>query len=136
MYRKLLLACLALVLFTVVNVQLASADTARQSCTGKFEATVMRGPDAGNVLAGTITLTVDEDGNITGTLVQNDNSSVEVVGVFRAPMIALEIRTSTGIISGIGRLPGGFTPCTSNFGGNFRGPRHGDSGDWGIVWGS
>jgi hypothetical protein len=136
MYRKLLLACLALFLFTVVNVQLASANTAPQSCTGNFQATITRGPDTGTVLAGRITLTVDEDGDITGALVQNDNSSVKVGGIFRSPIIGLEIRTSTGIIIGVGRLPGGFTPCTSNFGGNFIGPKLLDRGDWGIIWGS
>jgi hypothetical protein len=136
MYRKLLFVFLAMALLLAANVQMASAAGSPMSCTGQFEATITRGPDTGTMLQGAITLTVHKDGLLTGTLVQSDNSSLNVAGFFHAPTIALEFGTSLGTIVGVGQLPGGFTPCTSNFGGNFVGPKLRDRGNWGIIWGS
>jgi hypothetical protein len=136
MYRKLALGFIALSLLLAANVDMARAATMPMSCTGQFEATITRGPDTGTVLQGAITLTVGENGRISGTLIQNDNSSLNVAGFFHAPVIGLDFGTSLGTIIGVGELPGGFTPCASNFGGNFVGPKFLDRGNWGIIWGS
>jgi hypothetical protein len=115
----------------------ARAEGAVQQCTGTFTGNVTSGPDAGLQLKGSITLQVDSKGQIEGTLTQDGGPQSSVEGTFRAPTIRLTLVLSdNAAIRGVGELPGGFTPCTSNFGGDFRGPAPKDRGDWGIIWGS
>lgn len=136
MRKKMLLACFALILALSLTVHIASANIPPQTCTGTFQGNVTRGPDAGTVLEGTITLSVDSNGDISGALVDSSDSSVNISGNFHAPAIHLRFDLPDGEVKGVGKLPGGFTPCTSNFGGHFTGPGDGDHGDWGIIWGS
>lgn len=138
--KKLRLICAmgaVLSMFASVGAVPVFAAPRSQQCTGSFEGNVTSGPDAGLTLAGTITLRVEPNGRIEGVFVETDGSRVQVEGRFSAPMIKLrfELPRDESIV-GTGELPGGFTPCTSNFGGTFKGPQHNDRGDWGIIWGS
>lgn len=135
--RSLFVSSIMLLLLANLGLTPAHAADPMQQCTGKFAGNVTSGPDAGASLAGTITLRVDSSGEIDGVFVQGDGSQVQVEGKFKSPIIKLTFDLPDDArITGIGKLPNGFTPCTSNFGGAFRGPRHGDRGDWGIIWGS
>lgn len=135
MIRRLSIAFLLVTLLLELQVPVTDAATV-ESCAGNFEATVTHGPDLGLELSGRITLSVSEKGDVTGVLVQTDNSLVSVTGAFHNRVIRLKFSASGSVIQGIGQLPGGFTPCTSNFGGHFTGPNPSDLGDWGIIWGS
>jgi hypothetical protein len=136
-FRFPLILVAALVLCLSKGIAPALAESPVQQCTGTFTGNVTSGPDAGLTLQGTITLQVDSKGQIEGTLTQSDESSTPVEGIFRAPTIRLTLDLGDGAaIRGVGELPGGFTPCTSNFGGDFKGPAPRDRGDWGIIWGS
>lgn len=134
MLRRFSITLLLLTLW-LGNIPVAIAATV-ESCTGNFDGTVTHGKDAGSELTGTITLSVNDRGDVTGTLVENDGGSVNVTGEFHNRVIRLKFDLGDATIQGIGQLPGGFTPCTSNFGGHFTGPNPSDIGDWGIIWGS
>lgn len=135
MIRRFSIALLLLALFLELKVQVSDAATV-ESCTGSFAGTVTHGSDLGLALSGNITLAVSDKGDVTGVLVENDNSSVNVTGEFHNRIIRLKFELGDATIQGVGQLPGGFTPCTSNFGGHFTGPNPSDIGDWGIIWGS
>lgn len=138
MLRKLLLTSLVLPLFLGYHIPVvyASESQSPATCTGSFEGTVTHGVDLGLQLTGTITLTVNDNGDISGTLTQNNETTFNVTGKFQERVIKLNIDLGDSEIRGVGQLPSGFTPCTTNFGGHFTGPDPSDIGDWGIVWGS
>lgn len=136
MFRKLLITSLVLVICFGVNIPIAHASGPSVSCTGGFDGTVTHGSDRGLELTGTITLSVDARGDITGTFTHDNASVFNVTGKFHGRIIRLNFDLGDSQIRGVGQLPGGFTPCTTNFGGHFVGPKPGDIGDWGIIWGS
>ena len=131
---RLLIVCLLSVLSSYGAIPVHASSM--EQCAGQFNGTIVHGPDTGSAISGTITLSVADDGTVTGSLVQSDSTTVDVIGKFHQRIIKLEFSLSTGSIKGVGQLRGGFTPCTTNFGGHFVGPQPSDIGDWGIIWGS
>src|SRR5690349_13949453 len=58
----------------------AQAQTDGVSCSMPFEATVYAGPSTGTSLVGTFNFTFDEEGGITGTLAQDGQPDILVLG--------------------------------------------------------
>lgn len=111
--------------------------TAAPSCTGAFEGTVLHGPNAGLSLVGTLALEVDEDGNVAGSL-KTRGGSIPVTGRIEGQSIHLAFHLADGrVVEGVGPInKSDFAACAGITEGTLKGPDAGDTGNWGIVWGS
>lgn len=93
------------------------------------------------VLSGNISLRLDGDGSLRGTLLSTDRQvEVNLVGHTREQGIFLEFdmgysgRTEASLF-GLGVLRQPFTDCSSTMGGMFIGPQAGDRGVWFVPGG-
>jgi hypothetical protein len=115
----------------------AQAQSEGVNCSMPFEATVYAGPSTGTSLVGTLSFTFDEEGGITGTLEQDGQPEILVLGQADGRAINLVFDLSTlenpGVfIFGVGTAidPVDSELCGTVSGGPFVGPGKGDSGDW------
>jgi hypothetical protein len=120
----------------------AQAQTSGISCSLPFEATVYAGPSTGTSLNGTFSFSFDPDGGITGTLAQEGQPDILVIGQAQGRSINLAFDLSTAenpgmFIFGVGTAidPVDSELCGTISGGPFVGPMPGDSGDWGYAIG-
>ena len=111
-------------------------------CNVLFEATVRQGPSSGTDLKGTLQVTIDETGAISGNLVIDANTRFPVYGQVngRAINLALDLSTAKkpGVyVFGVGTAldPIQSQNCGTALGGPFVGPQPGDSGDWDSTCG-
>jgi hypothetical protein len=126
---------LGLVLF-VSQRNVATAD----SCKIRgFQALVRHGPTQGMLLTGTLSLTADYNGTLTGSLLSDDHQVyIKASGTVNgyALNLALDLgysgRTQTYIL-GTGTLSKPFPDCSGLTGGLLVGPQKGDSGDWSVI---
>ena len=103
-----------------------------------FQALVRHGPTQGMLLNGTLTLSADSYGAITGSLLSEDRQVyIKVSGTVNgyALNLALDLgysgRTQTYIF-GSGTLSHAFPDCSGLSGGLLQGPQKGDSGIWSV----
>jgi hypothetical protein len=116
----------------------ATGQAALHCPTGTFTANIHKGPDADLSLAGRlIGIRVSDGGKVTGTLTHY-GKSVAVLGHVRGRKLTLRFTLRSGLRihgSGLARRP--IRTCADMaMTGRERGPRRGDRGDWGIIWGS
>jgi hypothetical protein len=138
--RMVIVLMISAVLFTSISFFVLHAQTsAGVACALPFEATVRQGPSTGTALVGTLNFTVDADGGITGTLAQDGQPDILVVGQAQGRAINLAFDLSTAdtpgvFIFGVGTAidPVDSELCGTALGGPFVGPAEGDSGDWGL----
>lgn len=126
-----------LLVAAVALVVAAAPATAARPCTGQFEGFVLHGPDAGLTLTGTIAIAVDEAGAITGTL-KTRGATIPVSGAVHGQSLHLVFTLEDGsTISGVGPInKNDLASCAGVTEGTLAGPAAGDTGNWGIVWGS
>jgi hypothetical protein len=125
----------ALVVLALGTLSAAGATVA--TCPGSFEGTVYHGPHAGFALTGQMLVSLDDSGELTGTLTRDDGTTVPVSGFVAGTSIHLEFALAEGAVSGAGDLVGNdFATCTGTATGSLHGPDPADTGNWGIVWGS
>jgi hypothetical protein len=138
------------VLVTCVLVFQASPSVA-DTCTFGFEATVRVGPNTGKTVGGILTVEIDEQGSLTGSLISNsllppDEETLAVVGQVtgRAINLAVQLQksedeTTAGqalLGTGTAAFPiSSATQCGGAMGGTFAGPAAGDIGDWLVCIG-
>src|SRR5436305_10561194 len=116
----------------------ATSQAALHCPTGTFTANIHRGPDADLSLAGRLTgVRVSDSGKLTGILTHY-GESVAVLGHVTGRKLTLQFRLRSGLrIHGSGLSPRPITTCADMaMTGMELGPRRGDRGDWGIIWGS
>jgi len=107
---------------------------ANMTLRGQFEATVTHGRDSGWTISGAVVMHVDADGSIDGVLLPPDGSRYTISGRIVSRLLELTFDSGHGVsFSGIGIFP---QPCTDPVTGLLIGPRLGDFGHWGIIWGS
>lgn len=130
-----IIAGLGLVLF----VSQRSTATAQSCRIRGFQAVVRHGPTTGMLLAGTLSLTADYNGALTGALRSEDGQIyIKASGTVNGYSLNLAFdlgysgRTQTYIL-GTGTLSKPFPDCTGLTGGLLVGPQKGDSGDWSVV---
>ncbi len=118
---------------------LAPVATARASvyCTIRgFRASVFQGPTRGMVLNGNISLRLDPDGSLSGSLLSEDRQ-VQVNFVGRTTEHGIYMTFDLGYsgrtqaeIAALGVIPQRFADCTEPMLGIFVGPQPGDQGVW------
>ena len=123
----------------VLFVSQRSAATANSCKIRGFQALVRHGPTQGMLLTGTLSLTADYNGTLTGSLLSDDRQVyIKASGTVNgyALNLALDLgysgRTQTYIL-GTGTLSKPFPDCSGLTGGLLVGPQKGDSGDWSVV---
>ncbi len=107
------------------------------TCNVPFEATVRQGPSSGTDLKGTLQVTIDDTGALTGNVVIDAETSFPVYGQVngRAINMALDMSTAKNpgvYVFGVGTAidPIQSDTCGTALGGPFVGPQPADSGDW------
>jgi hypothetical protein len=129
-----IVACISMLLISSFGIAHAGEPT--QSCRGQFQATVTQGRDAGFTVTGELTFQIESSGEIEGVLATDGGSQVAVEGSVKGGKIRLTFELGDdAVIRGVGDVNNPFT-CTGSGGGTLVGPGKGDSGDWGIVYGS
>ncbi|MFI5047536.1 MAG: hypothetical protein ACHQIG_10780 [Acidimicrobiia bacterium] len=110
---------------------------ATASCPGSFVGTVTHGPDEGLVVAGSITVSIDNAGVVTGELHRSTGSTVAISGRVEGNSLHVTFDLGNASLRGVGSLVGAnFVTCMGTTGGVFKGPAASDHGNWGIIWGS
>ncbi|MCC6805528.1 MAG: hypothetical protein IT319_21790 [Anaerolineae bacterium] len=111
-------------------------------CTVRgFQARVFQGPTQGMVLTGNITLRVDGDGSLSGSLLSEDRQVlVNLVGRTREQAVFLDFDmgysgSTHRVIFGLGVLSKPFTDCSPTMVGLLIGPQSGDRGIWYVDGG-
>jgi len=141
MRRIKIILCLfaGLILVSVLLVSQRTVANASGTCRiHGFQAVVRHGPTQGMLLSGTLTLTADTFGTVTGSLLSDDHQVyIKVSGTVNgyALNLALDLgysgRTQTYIF-GTGTLSHAFPDCSGLSGGLLVGPQKGDSGIWSV----
>ncbi|MBI1258728.1 MAG: hypothetical protein GC204_14765 [Chloroflexi bacterium] len=133
--KKIAILCCLVVLMGVVAVVSAQdvTEAAAPGCSLPFEAEVIQGPDAKLALSGTLSLSLDDTGAATGSLMTDDKTEYPVVGqiVGRSINLAFDLGDEVYIF-GVGTS---FEPvlagnCGKALGGPFVGPAPDDTGTW------
>jgi hypothetical protein len=126
-------------LLSLLGAVLLAPTTASAStyCTIRgFRAKVFQGPTEGMILNGNISMQLDGDGSLSGSLLSEDRQVlVNLVGRTHEQGIYLEFDLGySGSIQaqilGLGVLPQPFTDCSTSMWGWFIGPQPGDRGLW------
>lgn len=130
-------ALFALIITIIVIASLSTPVFAQQTCTyDGFEATVLQGTDAGLSLQGSLELTADATGALSGMLTTNEGRQLHVAGQITGRLIGLvfDARSTADdpltFIFGTGVLAGKFSSCTPGIGGTLTGPAPDDLGSW------
>ena len=103
-----------------------------------FRAKVFQGPTRGMVLNGNISIRLDGDGSLRGSLLSEDRQVlVNLVGHTneRSIYLAFDLGYSGSTqaeILGVGVLPQPFSDCSTGMWGLFIGPQSGDRGTWHV----
>jgi len=119
---------------------MATANSSGSCKIRNFQAQVRHGPTQGMLLTGTLTLSADYLGVITGSLSSKD-IYIKVSGTVNGYALNLAFdlgysgRTQTYIF-GTGTLSHAFPDCSGLSGGLLQGPQKGDSGDWSVSDGA
>lgn len=114
-----------------------AAQPAPRRCSATFTGDVHAGPDADLSLIGELRVQIARTGRVGGAL-RHHGTSVPVTGSFHPRALELVFHLPGGLrVTGVGRAHQRVTTCSSlPAGGALRGPRHGDRGEWGVVWGT
>jgi hypothetical protein len=92
-----------------------------------FSGTVRRGPSSGTTIAGLLALSIDGDGDFTGTLTVGD-TKIPVKGELDDEGAEIEVRFDLG--DGVMIRGEGDRTEDGGYAGSFKGPQSGDRGDW------
>ncbi len=113
---------------------IATPPVTTTTSTGRFEATVHYGPDAGLSLNGQVRLEVGASGTVSGILKLGDGSQVKAVGQANGRAINLMFDLGNDQkVFGVGTTERDIREGGGMMGGPFSGPRAGDLGDWLCV---
>lgn len=145
-HRRRLLArvfCLfALVSLLGTTLFVPATASASIYCTVRgFQARVFQGPTQGMVLTGNMTVRVDGDGSLTGSLLSEDRQVlVNLVGSTHEQAIFLDFDmgysgSTHRVIFALGVLSKPFTDCSPTMLGLLIGPQPGDRGIWYVDGG-
>jgi hypothetical protein len=139
--KLFLLLAILVVLGSVLLVSQRNVATANSSGSCKihdFQVEVRHGPTQGMLLSGTLSLSADYNGVITGSLLSGDHQVfIKVSGTVNGYALNLAFdlgysgRTQTYIF-GSGTLSHAFPDCSGLSGGLLQGPQKGDSGEWSV----
>ena len=116
----------------------AAGQAALHCPAGTFTADVHRGPDADLSLTGRLDgFRVSDSGAVTGKL-HHYGKTVPIHGQISGRTVRLAFSLRSGLtLRGSGRAAHAIRTCQDlAMTGKARGPRKGDRGDWGIIWGS
>ena len=116
----------------------AAGQAALHCPTGTFTADIRHGPDADLSLSGRLDgFRVSDAGAVTGKL-HHYGKAVPIHGQISGRTVRLAFSLRGGLVlRGSGTAPHAIRTCQDlAMTGKARGPRNGDRGDWGIIWGS
>jgi hypothetical protein len=92
-------------------------------CGGHFEAVVDQGPDKGLSVVGTLTIDVDANGSMSGTLQPTSGANIAVIGQVTGRAINLAMDLGGGkSMFGTGTLFNPISQCSGTAGGPLVGP--------------
>lgn len=132
------LGCIALLslMGALLLAPMGSASASTYCTVHHFRARVLEGPTQGMIVNGNISLRLDGDGSLSGSLLSEDRQVlVNLVGHAQDSGIYLSFDLgysgSTRMkIYGLGLLPQPFADCSQAMWGVFIGPQSGDQGFW------
>jgi hypothetical protein len=129
---------LSLIVATAALVAPAASQAALHCPTGSFTADVRHGPDTDLSLTGRLDgFRVSDSGAVTGHLTHY-GKSLKIRGQISGRTVKLAFSLRGGLtLRGSGHAKRTIRTCADlAMTGAAHGPRHGDRGRWGIIWGS